>query len=409
MPRVRGFSPGAKAIPSPTLAIVVKRVSAGLVVSAVVAIVVGVLLRDARSPDRAAAADLETSLPERVTFSEHIAPIVHRECTPCHRPGQPGPFSLISYQDVASRGALVAAVTSGKRMPPWPADPSYTGFRDERVLTEREIRLLGAWLRGGLEIGDSAAIPTPPPVVDNSFLGMPDLVVRMPAPYTIPGDTTDRFLIVKVPFELPQDTVARAIEFVPGNRSVVHHMNAHLISYPPGAKADVFSGAFYVEDPSHNIDQLATLDILNDDGSYPPIRLSVANYLPGALPTVYPAGIGGIRLSKKGAFLINEMHYGPTTEPVSDQSYFNIFYGSGEPERPVYELLLGTAGISEVVPPLRIPPDSVKSFHTQYTVEAKVSVLTVNPHMHLLGRSMTAFALTPTQDTIPLIRIPRWD
>ena len=386
-----------------------KRLTAVLVVGALVVIAVSVLVRDRRLPDRHAAADAESRLPAVVTFSEHIAPIIHRECMPCHRPGQAGSFSLISYQDVASRGTLVAAMTGSKRMPPWPADPDYTSFRDERVLTEREIRLFGAWLAGGLEIGDSTAIPRPLPVADSSFLGTPDMVVRMPAPYEVQGDNTDRFLIVKVPFELPQDTMARAIEFVPGNRAVVHHMNGHLISYPPGAKEDVFSGAFYVEDPSHNSDQLTTLDILNDDGSYPPIRLSVANYLPGALPTVYPSGIGGIRLSKKGAFLINEMHYGPTAVPASDQSYFNIFYGSGEPERPVYQLLLGTAGISDIVPPLRIPPDSVTSFHTQYTVEDTVSVLTVNPHMHLLGQSMTAFALTPTQDTIPLIRIPRWD
>ena len=380
----------------------VKRLPVVLVV-VLVATVAGVFVRNSRLTES------ESGIPTVVTFSEHVAPIVHRECTPCHRPGQPGPFSLISYQDVASRGALVVGMTGSKRMPPWPADPTYSSFRDERVLTEREIRLLEAWLEGGLQVGDSTAIPAPPPVADSSFLGTPDVVVPMLTPYVVPGDSTDRFLIIKIPFELPRDTVARAIEFVPGNRSVVHHMNSHLIRYRSGARADVFSGAAYVEDPSNNRDQLETLDIVNDDGSFPNIRSSVANYLPGALPTVYPKGIGGIRLTKKGAFLINEMHYGPTTEAASDQSYFNIFYSSGGPQRLVDAFILGTAGISKIVPPLQIPPDSVTAYHTQYTLGVPISVLTVNPHMHLLGRSMTAFAVTPSQDTIPLIRIPRWD
>ena len=135
-----------------------------------VAIVAGVFVINKRG------ADSESDIPEIVTFSEHVAPIVHQECAPCHRPGQPGPFSLISYQDVASRGALVVGMTGSRRMPPWPADPTYSNFRDERVLTEREIRLFQAWLEGGLQVGDSTAIPAPPPVADSSFLGTPDVV-----------------------------------------------------------------------------------------------------------------------------------------------------------------------------------------------------------------------------------------
>ena len=37
---------------------------------------------------------------EPVTFAKHIAPVVHSKCTICHRQGQPGPFELITYEDV---------------------------------------------------------------------------------------------------------------------------------------------------------------------------------------------------------------------------------------------------------------------------------------------------------------------
>lgn len=159
-----------------------------------------------------------------------------------------------------------------------------------------------------------------------------------------------------VPFTLPQDTFARAIEFVAGRPGAVHHMNGHLLSYPPGAKVTVFSGRSYLEDPNAHTDRIPELDLVNDDGSFPALQLSVVNYLPGAYPTVYPPGLGGIRLPRQGVFLINELHYGPSSEPSEDRSYFNIFFDSIPPERPVYELLLGTAGISPVVPPLVIPP-----------------------------------------------------
>jgi hypothetical protein len=38
-----------------------------------------------------------------------------------------------------------------------------------------------------------------------------------------------------------------------------------------------------------------------------------------------------------------------------------------------------------------------------------ISLLTVNPHMHLLGKKFLAYAIKPDGDTIPLIRINNWD
>ena len=38
-----------------------------------------------------------------------------------------------------------------------------------------------------------------------------------------------------------------------------------------------------------------------------------------------------------------------------------------------------------------------------------MSILTIIPHMHLLGKSYLAFAIKPDGDTIPLIRIKKWD
>ena len=42
-------------------------------------------------------------------------------------------------------------------------------------------------------------------------------------------------------------------------------------------------------------------------------------------------------------------------------------------------------------------------------VTEDLSLLTINPHMHLLGKSFLAYALKPDGDTVRLIRINRWD
>ena len=56
-----------------------------------------------------------------------------------------------------------------------------------------------------------------------------------------------------------------------------------------------------------------------------------------------------------------------------------------------------------------VPPDSIKTFYTQYTLTEDMSLLTINPHMHLLGKEFVAYAVTPENKKINLIRIPKWD
>src|SRR5690606_29005535 len=111
---------------------------------------------------------------------------------------------------------------------------------------------------------------------------------------------------------------------------------------------------------------------------------SVVNYLPGVGGTLYPKGIGGWRLSSKFALYIKDLHVGPTPVEASDSSYFNLYFMDEAPTRPLGELQLGTLGVAPVQPPLAIPPGEVKDFEIQYIIPEKISILTVNPHMHLL-------------------------
>ncbi len=352
----------------------------------------------------------EDSLPSTVTFTEHVAPVIFENCTYCHRENGTAHFALENYQQVKPYGSSIAFMARERRMPPWPADPHYTEFKGQRILSDHDIQLLQKWVEDGLPEGPRDKLPKMPIFPEGSLIGKPDLRIPVP-PYFLEANSNDQFLLVKVPFEMPQNAYASVIEFMPGRNNVVHHVNGDMVKYEPGKKTDVFAGVQIVNMVHDSTIKQAfeKMNLPNNDGSYPVLQKSVVNYLPGVVGQKYPAGIGGYLLPQKGAFLLNDLHYGFTSKGVWDSSYINIFFSKTPPERPVQEFQLGTLGVAEVEPDLIIQPNSVKKVRSRFEVPFDISVLTINPHMHLLGTSFKAYALQPNGDTIRLISIPRWD
>ncbi len=351
------------------------------------------------------------ALPDTITFKQHIAPIIFTHCTPCHCEGGAAPFALTTYPDLQQRTKTIEFVLAEGIMPPWPADTTYSRFKDEKIISSYDRALMRAWINRGAPEGPADITLPYPKTRENLAIAKPDLVLPFKESVMIPGDNRDRFFLAKIPFELPADTFVKAIFFVPGNRQAVHHVNGHLVNYIPEKKVNVFAGN-PMEDAEKLNSQIAyrLMEVLHDDGSYPSLLASAFNYLPGVEPLVYPEGIGGIKLSQKGAFLLNTLHYGPQARDTSDKSEIHVYFAEAPPERPLRELHLGTLGISPVVPEFVIHADSVCSFSARYRLPETISALTINPHMHLLGKSFKAYAVAPGgRDTIPLVHLPRWD
>ncbi|TND03925.1 MAG: calcium-binding EF-hand-containing protein [Bacteroidetes bacterium] len=350
------------------------------------------------------------TLPAKITFSEHVAPVIFTNCSPCHRPDGVAPFQLLTYQDVKKKAKTIRYVVSNRIMPPWPADPSYTHFIGEKVLPKESIALLCRWIDLGCPQGDSLKMPARPGFPKGSMLGKPDLVVKMQKTVRIKGNNRDMFLLMKLPYEIGKDTFLRAIEFVPNNKKTVHHVNGFLLQYDEQKPHDLFGGDFYADAEQTDFKTAyQQMHLAYADGTYPMLTPSAVNYLPGVLPYFYPEGVGGLRVKSHGAVFLKDIHYGPSVKDGEDSSYFNFFFMPHPPKRPLKELQLGTWGSAPIVPPLVIPPDSVKKFTTRQKINEDISIVTINPHMHLLGKTFTGFAIKPNGDTIPLIHIPQWD
>src|SRR5262249_55065983 len=84
-----------------------------------------------------------------LTFHQDIAPIVRARCATCHRPGEIGPFSLLTYSDVKQRLTQIKIVTERRIMPPWKPEPGKGEFEGERRLTDRELATIQEWISTG--------------------------------------------------------------------------------------------------------------------------------------------------------------------------------------------------------------------------------------------------------------------
>ncbi len=347
---------------------------------------------------------------ELVTYTGRVAGILNTHCVKCHHPEGAGPFSLMNYRKAARKSKTIAKVTRLGYMPPWPANREYTTFLHEPTITPEEVQDLQAWAKNGALYGDSALLPDPPEVHSRFIAKEPDLTIGVPKRLQVLGDNRDRFFALKIPVEMDSPAFLRAIEFVPDNNKLVHHMNGHLINFDADKISNMHRGYSVVEHDTIPARTLAfQMGFQQDDGSFPTLTPSVVNYLPGVGGTLYPNGIGGWQLSRKFALYIKDLHIGPSPVSESDSSYFNLYFMDEPPTRPLKELHLGTLGIAPVVPSLAIPPGEVKDFTISYHTPEKISVLTVNPHMHLLGKKFKAYAITPSGDTIRLIKIDQWD
>lgn len=350
---------------------------------------------------------------KEITWSKHIAPIIYSNCAPCHRPNQSGPFNLLSYSDAVKKAKQIKFVTQTGYMPPWPADANYSHFIGERILSTEQIQWIKTWVETNMLRGDSVNEPKVPMFNEQSFFGKPDLVIKAKDLVKIKGNGTDAFLIVKYPYQIDHDTIADLIEFVPHQRKLVHHVNGHLISYDATRTFNYMTGeSIHGDTKAQLMDVYKNMHIPYTDKlqpQFPTLTPNTVYYLPGYTPPAYPSEIGGYRLKKNGAFLLNNIHYGPSNKDVVDSSYINVFFRKEPIKRAITETQLGTFGVSKIEPEFIIPPNEIKTFHTQATIEKPISMLSINPHMHLVGKTFWAFILKANGDTIPLIKIKKWD
>src|SRR5260370_34215489 len=145
-----------------------------------------------------------TATQSQITFNHDIAPILYRTCARCHRPGEAGPFSLLTYADAKSHARQIAAVTKTRFMPPWLPENGDLKFADDLRLSEDEIARIRAWVEQGALEGNPKDLPAKPPFVEGCELGKPDVIVKAATAYALPASGSAKYwnVLFRAPLDL---------------------------------------------------------------------------------------------------------------------------------------------------------------------------------------------------------------
>lgn len=326
---------------------------------------------------------------QNLTYYDDIRPIIYKNCVSCHQPGESGPFNLITYEDLANRARMVQFVIANRYMPPWQADPSYRHYLNERIMTDEEILKINNWIKQGKVEGQEPDKSLDVPSLKRNRV--PDLSLSMQQEYHIPPVGTDDFRFFHVPTGLNTDTYLQAIEFVPGNKRYVHH--SRLMADTTNQIAGI-DGMSELDPEVYKYQSVP----LADDFLY--------GWVPGNFPVFFPEGVGK-KLFARTDIVIN-VHYAPSATPQSDQSTVNLYFTEKKVRREVQTLIIRENDI--INQPFFLPPNTISKFSMMSdTIASDISLISVMPHMHYLGKDFLSYAVTLENDTIPLIRIPEWD
>ena len=337
---------------------------------------------------------LAGTVTSQVTFTKDIAPIIYNNCTQCHRPNEIGPFPMTNYDEIQPWAASIKYVTSIRYMPPWKADPEYSRFQGERVLTQEQIDLIATWVDNGTPYGNASEEPPLPDFPEGSQIGVPDLVLPMAEAYHHQGGNKDNYRVFVLPTGLTEDKQIATLELRPGNPKIVHHA---LFSYDDTGEAR----ALDEQDPEYGYDGFGGFGVDNAMNNMFP------GYVPGQKPILFPEGLG--QILPAGSDVLMQVHYGPRPFPETDSSTVNIFFKKEPVFRQVQNFIFVPFGELITNPPFLIDPNAVETFHCEFTSPFKVSIFAIWPHAHLLGQSYEVFVVNPGGDTTNLIRIPDWD
>ncbi|MFO0876564.1 MAG: redoxin domain-containing protein [Gemmataceae bacterium] len=336
----------------------------------------------------------------KVTYHRDVLPILQNQCQQCHRPGEVGPFSLMTYKQAVNWAHDIKDYTKSRKMPPWKAIAGGP-FHNERRLTDQEIATLAAWVDGGTPEGNPADAPAGRTFTDGWQLGKPDLILTMPEEMTLGPSGKDVFRCVVLPTGLTEDKHVIAVEVRPGNNRILHHTLNFFDT--TGQARDLEKKEQARKKSSDEIDRGPGYPVGMGVGFTPASGKfgGVGGWAPGQRARFLPQGYG--YPLPKGSDLVVQLHYHRNGKVEKDRTSIGLYFGKKPGIKPYR---------SAVIPGrfLVIPPGTEK-----FTVTGGIEALedgelhSVMHHMHMLGRTARITMIPPGGQPTVLLHIDDWD
>jgi hypothetical protein len=334
------------------------------------------------------------------TWYGEVGATVRTKCAGCHRPDGIAPFSLYEYADaLEAMDSMVDAVDTGL-MPPFSANdtpdctPRHKWLADPR-LTIDERAALHAWAAAGGPAGTVRELPQPP----STALEGANVEVHPEQPFTSSGNR-DQFVCFLFDPKITSVQWLTGSQVFPTAPQLVHHVNVDLVA-PGEAEATiaVMGGIGLPHLPCDN-----------------PPGVPIQSWLPGNPALVMPTGVG-IPVAP-GTLIAIQVHYHPAGGGGIDATSVALRFTDN---RPAWSYTLGVYGNSPGAPNLQpgpgdpdsgpafvIPANAADHVETMFMTHRldqspQYRILTVTPHMHLLGTHERATLTHLSGDTECLI------
>ena len=327
-----------------------------------------------------------------VTFTRDVEPILQRSCQGCHRPGQMGPMSLVTYEDVRPWARAVREKVVERVMPPWHLDKTVgiQQFENDTSLSDAEIDLVARWVDAGAPRGNPADAPPPMnwPAEDvwrlaERYGREPDLVVASD-PWTQAAEGQDQWWQPVVPTGLTEDRWITGMEVRPsmgGGRRVTHHSVVYL-------QQD--------EQPGDHTPAVA----VPGRGSY------LTEFAVGKIGDVFRENTG--KLLKADSRIAFDNHYHSVGEEITSFTEVGIWLHE-DGYVPKYRVFGRALGVQQSMATLDIPPGKVTTHHAYVPLTLPARLENYQPHMHVRGRSMSMEAIYPDGRVEMLSHVENFD
>jgi len=306
---------------------------------------------------------------EPVTFSEHVAPVLHQHCLQCHSEGGNAPFSLDNYAKAARRADMLAEVVSEERMPPWYAHPDHGKFAVDRSMPEDQKLLIQQWAAAGAPEGDPAKMPAPPvfPAADEWAIN-PDVIIEASMPSALPAKGYIPYRYILFPYEFEHDTYIEGVEIKSTNPKTIHHANL-----------------FYAGD---------SFEFTKNENF-------ITGTVPGGMPTETAPGVAIV--VPKGSMIGLQIHYVTTGKQELDTPMVGLRFAKNPVQKKTYYNILDAKPL--IIPPYERAHRTVESA----VIPADSTLLALFSHMHLRGRDMAFYAHYPDGTKETLLSLPNYN
>ncbi|MEK7794102.1 MAG: immunoglobulin-like domain-containing protein, partial [Candidatus Hydrogenedentota bacterium] len=374
-----------------------------------------------------------TTLAQEPTFHGQIIRLFQNKCLQCHHEGGIAPTDWSNYDTVYEYRQQIRGNVSTRKMPPWNAAaeeeqgfPAGQGFLPHLGLTQEQIDLVVGWVLDGAPEGDPADAP-PPLTFDDSewFQGDPDIILEMPVTWEHnPGPDRYRCFILDPPGgALEQDLIITSFEVKPSNLEITHHSVVYIADREEAL-------AMQAADTT-------TPEVANDGWDcFGDSMVSGATVLSGWAPGANSVSLLNDELGiylPADKVIVNQMHYHYRNENEPSSSAGK---GTGGPEFDRTQIgikvsldptiLTLNSYLPTELPGLTTPaisgpalsrnsgygpqlPGETNVYDMDVPIPATAHLLSIFPHMHLIGDKFEAVAKLPGNVTIPLIYLDKWD